>query len=54
MDEKFYEIFEKEERVCYQNMKEAHGLSHELLLIKNIMSRQPFSQESRPAYLKSP
>ena len=54
MDEKFCEIFEKEDSVCYQNMKEAHGLSHELLLIKNIMSRQPFSQESRPAYLKSP
>ena len=35
-------------------MKEAHGLSHELLLIKNIMSRQPFSQESRQVYLKSP
>ena len=54
MDEKFYEIFEKEERVCYQNMKEAHGLIHELLFIKNIMSRQPFSQESRPVYSKSP
>lgn len=44
----------KEERVCYQNMKEAHGLSHELLLIKNVMLRQLLSQESRPAYLKFP
>ena len=54
MDEKFCEIFEKEERVCYQNMKEAHGLSHELLLIKNVMLRQLLSPESRPAYLKFP
>ena len=54
MDEKFCEIFEKEDCVCYQNIKEAHGLSHELLLIKNVMLRQPLSQESRPVYLKSP
>ena len=54
MDEKCCEIFEKEDRVCYQNMKEAHGLSHELLFIKNIMLRQSLSQESRPAYSKSP
>ena len=54
MDEKFCEIFEKEDSVCYQNMKEAHGLIHELLFIKNIMLRQLLSPESQPVYSKSP
>ena len=54
MDEKFCEIFEKEERVCYRNMKEAHGLSHELLLIKNVMLRQLLSPEFQPVCSKFP
>lgn len=35
-------------------MKEAHGLSHELLLIKNVMLRQLLSPEFQPVCSKSP